>query len=371
MTGPTRRSVLKFAAAGGAFAATGLAAPAILRAQSYPSQPINMVVPFATGGYNDRLARAFSPFLQETLGQPVNVVNRPGGNTIIGHQYVLQQPMDGHTILCTSASPYIPLSIMLHEAPYEVDDFWMINLPSRDLTLAAAPSTSGLESFAQAMDMLKDDPGSLSLGVQPASADYVNLMLSLSEAGIDPEAVRIVTYDGGGPARNAAAGGHVDIAFVGAEGFLPLIEQIKPLMLYADDPADIFPDTPERGRLRRGDGRQRPVRRGLAARLGDPDGVEGRERGGLRDAGERARDHLEGRDGHPGAAGPVARDHLVRPGRLQPGVPRDLRRADRPHRPSGGLRPTFPVARRMRRATGLAQRGRLPRACRRARGRLR
>jgi putative tricarboxylic transport membrane protein len=243
MPGQTRRNFLKLAAVGGAIGASGLAAPSILRAQSYPSRPINIVVPFATGGYNDRLARAFAPFLQEAIGQPVNVVNRPGGNTIIGHQYALQQPPDGYTIMCTSAAPYIPLSIFLHNAPYTVDDFWMINLPSRDLTLAAAPADTQLEGFAQAIEMLQDDPTSLSLGVQPASADYLNLRLLLDANGIDADAVRLVTYDGGGPTRNAAAGGHVDIAFVGAEGFLPLIDQITPLLMFTDGPSGIFDDT--------------------------------------------------------------------------------------------------------------------------------
>ena len=86
------------------------------------------------------------------------------------------------------------------------------------------------------IDRLKADPSSVSVGVQPASADYANLILTLRAAGIDPSAVRIVTYDGGGPARNATAGGQVDVGFVGAEGFLPLKDKIKPLAMYAAEP---------------------------------------------------------------------------------------------------------------------------------------
>jgi tripartite-type tricarboxylate transporter receptor subunit TctC len=241
----TRRAVLKIAGAGGAAAAAGLAFPSILRAQdAYPSRPINCVVPFATGGYNDRLARAFAPFLEKELGQPIVIVNQEGAGAQLGHTYALQQPLDGYTILCTSASPYIPLSIALQGAPYKVEDFWMINLPSRDYTLAATSSDSEIESFQQVIERLKEDSTSLAIGVQPASADYANLVLTLRAAEIDPAALRIVTYDGGGPTRNATAGGQVDVGFVGGEGFLPLKDKIKPLAMYASEAPEWWPDAP-------------------------------------------------------------------------------------------------------------------------------
>ena len=90
----------------GGVVASALATPSILRAQAgFPSRPINMVVPFDTGGYNDRLARAFSPFLQEIIDQPINIINRGGAGAMLGHTYFLQQPDDGHTLCCTSAAP--------------------------------------------------------------------------------------------------------------------------------------------------------------------------------------------------------------------------------------------------------------------------
>jgi putative tricarboxylic transport membrane protein len=231
----TRREALRLAAIGGAGAAAALSMPSILRAQDYPSRPVTVVVPFDTGGYNDRLARAFAPFLQEKLGQPITVVNRPGAGAQLGHTYFLQQPDDGYTILCTSAAPYIPLNILLQDADFTADDFHMINLPSRDYTLIATSAGSQLESIQQVIDSLKENPGSLSIGVQPASADYVNLMLLMDAHDIPRDALRIVTFDGGGPTRNAAAGGVVDIGLVGGEGFLPLAEQIRPLLVFEDE----------------------------------------------------------------------------------------------------------------------------------------
>src|SRR5687768_17911550 len=129
----TRRFGLKLTAALGAAVFAGLSMSGAAQAQDdYPSRPINVVVPFATGGYNDRLSRAFAPYLEKELGQPLVIVNKQGAGTQLGHTYTLQQKNDGYTILCTSASPYIPLTVLLQNAPYKNEDFHMINLPSRD-----------------------------------------------------------------------------------------------------------------------------------------------------------------------------------------------------------------------------------------------
>lgn len=233
----SRRRLLQLTSGG--VAAAALSSPAVLHAQeTFPNRPITIVVPFDTGGYNDRLARAFAPFLQEELGQPLQIVNRGGAGALLGHTYFLQQPDDGYTILCTSAAPYIPLNILTQDAAFTLDDFHMINLPSRDYTLMATSADSGIASVDDVVAQLQADNTSLSIGIQPASADLVNLMLFCDANGIARDGLRLVTYDGGGPARNATAGGVVDIGLVGGEGFLPLAEQIKPLLVFDTRPRD-------------------------------------------------------------------------------------------------------------------------------------
>ena len=233
----SRRTALKLGAGGLAAAAIG--APAVLRAQSsYPERPISIVVPFDTGGYNDRLARAFAPFLQEQLGQPLTIVNRGGAGALLGHTYFMQQPDDGYTILCTSAAPYLPLNILTQDAPFKLEDFHMINLPSRDYTLMATAADGDIKSVDDVISRLKADAGSLSIGIQPSSADLVNMMLFADANGIARDGLRLVTYDGGGPTRNATAGGVVDIGLVGGQGFLPLTEKITPLLVFDDTQRD-------------------------------------------------------------------------------------------------------------------------------------
>lgn len=231
----TRRAAL---ALGAGILAAAVAAPGAVHAQSFPDRPINVVVPFDVGGYNDRLARAFAPFLQEELGQPLVIVNRGGAGALLGHTYFLQQDADGYTIMATSAAPYIPLNILNQNAPFEVADFQMINLPSRDYTLMATSADSELGGVEDVVSRLQEDPGSLSIGIQPSSADLVNLMLFADANDIDRSGLRLVTYDGGGPTRNAAAGGVVDIALVGGQGFLNMADQVKPLLVFDDEQRD-------------------------------------------------------------------------------------------------------------------------------------
>jgi putative tricarboxylic transport membrane protein len=235
MTTLNRRSILKMAGATGAM----MAAPAILRAQeAFPSRPINVVVPFDTGGYNDRLARAYAPYLQETLGQPLVIVNRGGAGALLGHTYFMQQPADGYTILCSSPAPYLPLNILTQDAQFKVSDFYMINTPSRDYTLMTTAKETGITSVQEVIAKLQADPGSLSIGIQPASGDLVNMMLFAEANGIDGSGLTLVTYSGGGPARNATAGAVVDIGMVGGQGFIPLAEQVTPLLVFDDAPRD-------------------------------------------------------------------------------------------------------------------------------------
>ncbi|MEX1056154.1 MAG: tripartite tricarboxylate transporter substrate binding protein [Natronospirillum sp.] len=236
------RSLITTGVAGVVMAASFITAPSAM-AEEYPSQPITVVVPFATGGYNDRLARAFAPYLQEELGQPIQILNRGGAGTLLGNTLFMNRPADGYTIMMNSVTPYLPLTMMLQEPSYELEDFHMINLPSRDATLAATSAGSDLDSWSEVIERLKVDPGSLSIGIQPGSADYLNLVLALNAEGIDTEGLRTVTYDGGGPARTAAAGGQVDLSLVGGEGFLPLLSEIKPLVVFSDEPFAGFENT--------------------------------------------------------------------------------------------------------------------------------
>src|SRR5207249_6729973 len=65
---------------------------------AYPERPITLIVPWGAGGGTDAVARFFGSYLEKELGQPVNVVNRTGGNGVVGHSAIAQAAADGYTL---------------------------------------------------------------------------------------------------------------------------------------------------------------------------------------------------------------------------------------------------------------------------------
>jgi tripartite-type tricarboxylate transporter receptor subunit TctC len=79
----------------------------IARAQTYPTRPVRLIVPFAAGGGTDILARLLGQWLSERLGQPFIIENRSGASTNIGTELVVRAPPDGQTLLVVDMSPAI------------------------------------------------------------------------------------------------------------------------------------------------------------------------------------------------------------------------------------------------------------------------
>src|SRR5204862_7069385 len=104
-----------------------LAAPLIAHAQAWPQKPLRYIVPFPPGAFNDTLARTLSAELPKTLGQPVVVDNRPGGNTIIGTELAAKSAPDGYTLFGAA----LPFSVVqsLYKTSFDVTrDFAPITL---------------------------------------------------------------------------------------------------------------------------------------------------------------------------------------------------------------------------------------------------
>ncbi|MEY4121250.1 MAG: hypothetical protein RLZZ457_88, partial [Pseudomonadota bacterium] len=89
-----RRTLMKSIA----FAAAAVTLSGAALAQSYPSRPLTMIVPWGAGGGTDATARIVAALLEKEMGQPVNVVNRTGGNGVVGHSAIATAAPDGYTI---------------------------------------------------------------------------------------------------------------------------------------------------------------------------------------------------------------------------------------------------------------------------------
>jgi tripartite-type tricarboxylate transporter receptor subunit TctC len=196
---------------------------------------VTIVVGFDAGGSVDRMARGLATHMAKQLGQPMTVVNRPGAGGQVGTTWFLQQPDDGYTFLISPATPYIPTNILVTGAKYTLDDFDFINGQWTDFAFVAAPKQSPHTNFEKLVETIKANPGKLRAGVTFGSVGHVSTLVLLDKLGVGADAVRLVTFDGGGPLRTALAGGQVDFSIVQAEGSETIADFIRPLAVYADE----------------------------------------------------------------------------------------------------------------------------------------
>jgi len=142
-------------------------------AQTFPTRPVRMIVPFPPGGGTDLLARVLAPKLGEMLGQQVVVDNRPGAGGTLGSRLMLDAQPDGHTILLGTTSTHAIGPHLYSKPPYDpVRDFSPIALVSSTPTVmvigAALPPTSVKELIAYA----KARPGTLNFGSSGIGTQY-------------------------------------------------------------------------------------------------------------------------------------------------------------------------------------------------------
>ena len=195
-----RRAVL---ALGLTLAATGALA------QSWPSRPIRMIVPFPAGGPTDVYARVIGQRLSEVLGQPVVVEDKPGATGVIGTNAVRDAQPDGYTLLFTSNSAHVIGPLLHNPPPFDpVADFkpvmMVLRYPMYLLTSAKLPVSNVKEFVALA----KSKPGKLSYSsVGIGSGGHLACELFNMATGIN---TLHVAYKGAAPAQAALAAGEVD-----------------------------------------------------------------------------------------------------------------------------------------------------------------
>jgi len=207
---------------------------AVSAEDSWPPRKITFVVALGPGGSADRTARALAQRLQEEIGVPISVINQEGGGGHVGHTYFMQMPADGSYFLASSIHPYITNAILRFDADYSLDDFAFINGQWNDYDLFAVNAETPYNTIAEFMEAAKENPGALKVSVVPGSTGAINLELALEAFGLDKSAVSIVTYESGGAARTAVAGGQVDMTVLSADGTLSIQEYVRPLAIATD-----------------------------------------------------------------------------------------------------------------------------------------
>jgi tripartite-type tricarboxylate transporter receptor subunit TctC len=213
-------------------------------AQSFPSRPIRILVPFAAGGSADATARLVAPGMSELLGQPVVVENRPGGNGNIAAEAVAKSPADGYTLLL-AASNFAPVAVLSRNLPFDpVRDFAPVTQLIATEFALVAHSRLQVGTLKELVSLAKSKPGALNYG-SSGVANPLHLAMELlkTSAGVD---IVPVPYKGDGPLFQALIAGEVDVAVVGLSQILPHIKsgRVKALGVTSARRSSAMPEIP-------------------------------------------------------------------------------------------------------------------------------
>ena len=195
--------------------------PAGARAETYPNRPITLIAPFPPGASTDFLARIIRDPLNEALGQPVIVENRPGAAGTTGAAAVASAAPDGHTLLVSVNAPVTMNVYMQKNFPFDPATAFAPVSTMADVWLALAVNASlPVKSITELIDYAKRNPdkklsyGSAGIG----SAHHIAGELLKQKTGID---MLHVPYRGGGPAMQDLVAGHIPISFGTSPAVLP------------------------------------------------------------------------------------------------------------------------------------------------------
>jgi tripartite-type tricarboxylate transporter receptor subunit TctC len=180
-------------------------------AQSYPTHPVKVVVPYAVGGTADVYGRFLAAKLSEAMGQPFVIENRPGGGAVIGTDAVAKSAPDGYTVLVMSNTHTVN-ETLIPKKPYDLlkDLAPVTGINSQDLLLVAAPGTKA-NNLREFLALAKSQPGKLNYASSgPGTPYHMAGELFKHMAGVN---IVHVPHKGSDQARTAVLGGQVDIMF--------------------------------------------------------------------------------------------------------------------------------------------------------------
>ena len=214
-------------------------------AQSFPSKPVRFIVPFAPGGQSDVVARTVGQKLSERWGQPVIIENKPGANTIIGTDYVVKQPADGHNILLASDPSMSSIQYLYSKLPFDpVKDLLPVSGIATTTLIMLAPASSPANSLREWIALAKAQPGKLSYGsIGPGSVTHLEADAFARTAGVN---LIHVPYKGTGEVVPALLNGQIDMALsaIGASMGLIKAGKMKAFALANTVRSPLVPDVP-------------------------------------------------------------------------------------------------------------------------------
>jgi len=212
-------------------------------AQTYPSRPVKVIVPFAAGSASDTITRSIADKLTVSMGQPFIVENRAGAGSTIANDYVAKSPPDGYTLLISTAA--LPVGATAYSnLRYDTSAFTsVIVFTHSPLALAVNPSFPA-KNVSELIDYAKQNPdkvnfGSLGIGTSHhVTAEKLKLDAAISMVH--------VPYKGSGPAHLDLMGGQIQVMFDNLVALMPHFKsgKLRPIAVSTLKRSPQLPDVP-------------------------------------------------------------------------------------------------------------------------------
>jgi tripartite-type tricarboxylate transporter receptor subunit TctC len=213
-------------------------------AQAWPTKPIRIIAPFAPGGGVDIAARLVGAKLQDILGQPVLVENKPGGGAMIGAEIVAKAPPDGYTLLLTSNS-LVNSPTLFGRAPFDWrKDFTFITTILEQPMVLEVNLDVPAKSVPELVALARKDGSRFSFGTSGAGS--INHLAGEWLAQLTGAKWEMVHYKGAAPANADLMGGQVQIQFDQIGAALPVLRsgKVRPLAVTYLQRSRLLPDVP-------------------------------------------------------------------------------------------------------------------------------
>ena len=220
----------------------GTLLPPSLPAAGFPDRDITLVVPWAAGGGTDTLARTLVKNAKKYFGVNINVVNRVGGNGVVGMSSVATAKPDGYTVgvITFHLSAYRLIGL----ADLSFRDFDLIALLNRSQASLSVKADSPFKTLKDLVDYAKANPGVITVGHSGPGGTWHLAAADLAKKhGLK---FTFVPFDGAAPTRTALVGGHVTVAATGMDEVLQFYKTKQVRILAAVSPTrhPAFPDVP-------------------------------------------------------------------------------------------------------------------------------
>jgi tripartite-type tricarboxylate transporter receptor subunit TctC len=219
--------------------------PGAGRAQApYPTQTIKLIVPNPAGGLPDTIARIVARRMQERMGQPVVIENRPGASAGIGTAALLSAPPDGYTFLISDGAILSTNPLINKKLPYDPKEVVPFALVARAPLFLAVNVKVPVNSLTELIAYAKANPGKLTYGsIGIGSFHHISMEALKSATGLD---MTHVPFKGSGESVSALLGGHVDLLFSAYSGLRSGVDTQKVKLLASNGPkrSPQVPDVP-------------------------------------------------------------------------------------------------------------------------------